>query len=137
MIELHNIFVMLQNIVMNEYYCKWNRIEKCLPWNSQNRHCLPTLLTFTDTLWSSGAVRVDFSPLTSYDFTAQQIVLRITSYSDGSSVCNGIWSFSRQEVLNHHSSTSIWRIGLLCWFKLLFNQNRMRDHLMESMEVLK
>ena len=64
--------------------------------------------TFADTLRTPGAVRVDDSTLAGNNFTAQKIVLRITSYSDGSSVCDGICGVSRQVVLYHHSCTRFW-----------------------------
>ena len=54
---------------------------------NDNNFALPT---FTNTLRTSRAVRVDDSFLTGYDFAAKQIVFRVASYSDGSSVGDGI-----------------------------------------------
>ena len=53
-------------------------------------HNLKSVLTFINTLRTPGAVRVDDSLLAGNNFTAQQIVLRIASYCDGSSVGDGI-----------------------------------------------
>ena len=68
------------------------------------------LPTFINTLRTSGAMRVEDSFLTGYDFATQQIVFRITSYSDGSSVGDGKCGVSRQVVLYYKPSTRIWKI---------------------------
>ena len=60
-------------------------------------------------------MRVDDSFLACYDFAAKQIVLRITSYSDGSSVGDGKCGVSRQVVLYDKPSTRIWKIHDICF----------------------